>query len=1113
MKLESLKPGAKKLKSYLKSTTDGTASLYDYQEVDSKWTRKTIERIVIEHPDIFQIDNDIISLVKNDINLEGYRETRGKIVNELEKFLVGPFKNDEELGHKKRPMQLYLTGKLVPFGSSSKVVNEEELDIQTNQLAEDEKVDEHLSNRDVFRSSSLGFSFKLKKLSTVQIQASWGMYEGDSHKRVQHHESWNIELKSNTTEILDNQNQDSDPARVKYSVIERDGLYHVSLFLYNSYERVDTYPKQDEIMFQTKLQVIFPRENMELFTSKADRFNVSDELLYRDSKELAIGHGVGVDWEVDSKEVKIESRWLPFYELPTVKHKTFDGYTFSMKELSRMTAKELKEYLSVIPHEYNKWLELQAEIVSELEPHLKEGAEANILKIRKIINRIKEGIDFITQSEDCIGKKAFQFANRCMMIQRAQTKVALEYRSSGKRIKPVHDGKWRLFQIMFILMSIPGVSDKNHSDREIVDLIWFPTGGGKTEAYLGVAAYLMAFRRLSADIFNVEEYAGVTVFMRYTLRLLTTQQFQRATALICAAEYIRAEKPHLYGTVPFSIGLWIGSDSSPNQLKEASEKLEELKQGKEVLKGNPMQLTHCPWCGTTLTVDDYEITEKEQKIKCHHPHCEFYGEDGLPVYTVDEEIYKRVPTILIGTVDKVAQLPWKSNMYELFGQKNFYHPERGFRYDEKESIRGWERINRLRPPELIIQDELHLISGPLGSLTGLYEVAVDLLCQQDGKGPKIIASTATIRGAEAQIKALYGREVTQFPLAVQKADDNFVSYSVDPEEQPGRLYLGICAPGVSSKIQSIQTYAALTTITRTMDSEYIDPYWTMLGYFNTVKELSGMLTTFKDEIPSRLDMLDSEKEFSHQLYVEEMTSRKKAKEIPELLSKMEKTMNEKGALDAVLATNMISVGVDINRLGVMVMHGQPKTTSEYIQATSRVGREYPGLVLTIFNSMRSRDLSHFERFKAYHQAIYRNVEAMSVTPFSVGSRRKGLTGAFIGFLRQSLINISKEKSANKFQYTQYVDKLKNQFASRIDKTDNWEYVEAEKVLMEFVLWWEHMANIYDEQLSYREDQYSKNHLLKQFQVKSKTKEARPAMMSLRNVEGEILVEEMWLENE
>lgn len=551
-----------------------------------------------------------------------------------------------------------------------------------------------------------------------------------------------------------------------------------------------------------------------------------------------------------------------------------------MKELSEMSAKELKETLTIIPEKYRLWLNEQEKIVETLKPHLKKEATNNIQKIQAIIKRIEEGIELVTFSDDSIAKKAFQFANRCMMIQRAQTKVALEYRSTGKRIKPVYDGEWRLFQIMFLLMSIPGVSDPHHEDRNIVDLIWFPTGGGKTEAYLGVAAYLMAYRRLNAeDIFNVEEYAGVTVFMRYTLRLLTTQQFQRATALICAAEYIRTEKEHIYGTVPFSIGLWIGKDSSPNLLKDASEKIQALRQGNEVSTSNPMQLTHCPWCGTELTPDDYEITEKYQKIRCNYSYCEFYGEEGLPVYTVDEAIYNQLPTFLIGTVDKIAQLPWKSNMYELFGMKNFYHPKHGFTYEEKETKRSWKKIGRLKPPELIIQDELHLISGPLGSLTGLYEVAVDLLCQQDGIGPKIIASTATIRGAEDQVKALFGREVNQFPLAVQQADDNFVSYAVETQEKPGRLYIGICAPGVSAKIQAIQTYAALTTITRTEKNEYMDPYWTILGYFNTLKELAGMLTTFKDEIPSRLDMLDPNKSFSHDLLVEEMTSRKKAKEI------------------------------------------------------------------------------------------------------------------------------------------------------------------------------------------------------------------------------------------
>jgi hypothetical protein len=1108
-----MKPGAEKLLNYFNSNSLEELSTSSFQKIDPKWTKKTLNRVVEEHSSLFELEDNKVRLVlKKAMDLTPYIETRSEIVKNLDQFLVGPFAESEVLGEKKRPMALYLTGKLVPFGSSANVVNESDFDIQTNQLLENEKVDEYLSNRDIFRPSSMGFSFKMKKLAPIRIQASWGMYQGKDFERTSHHESWTIDLAPDESKTLMNGKKTSDPARVKYTVMKRDGSFHVSVFLFNNYVKNDgTYPLQEEIMFQTKLSVSLDEKHMSFFTSKADQYNVADELLYRDFQELAIGHGVGVNWQVDSNIVQIESTWLPFYELPSVEHTELNDHDFSMGKLSNMTAIELKDYLSIIPKKYKEWLKIQKDHLEDLDPKLKVEAEKSIKKINKMIARIEAGIEFITESDDCIGKQAFQFSNRSMMIQQAQTKVALKYRSSSKRVKAEYDGKWRLFQIMFLLMNISGVSEHNHEDREIVDLIWFPTGGGKTEAYLGVAAYLMAYRRLSSNILNVEEYAGVTIFMRYTLRLLTIQQFQRATALICAAEYIRQEQPHIYGAVPFSIGLWIGSDSSPNTLGDAAAKLEDIKNGKEVLKGNPIQLSHCPWCGTKLLATDYEFTKDTQKISCNQPQCNFYGENGLPVYTVDDAIYNQVPTIIIGTVDKIAQLPWKNNMSELFGQKNFYHPVTGFVYDGKKSKRGYQKIQRLKPPELIIQDELHLISGPLGSLTGIYEVAVDLLCEFNGSGPKIIASTATIRGAKEQVYALYGREVNQFPLPVLKADDNFVSKSSD--KKPGRLYMGICAPGVSGKIQSIQTYAALSMISRTSVTEHIDPYWTMLGYFNTVKELAGMLTTFKDEIPSRLDMLDPEKAFSHDLQVEEMTSRKKAKEIPELLTSMEKTNKEAGAIDAVLATNMISVGVDVDRLGIMVVHGQPKTTSEYIQATSRVGRKYPGLVLTIFNSMRSRDLSHYERFRAYHQTLYRNVETMSVTPFAIGSRRKGLTGSLIGFLRQSLVEISKEKSVDQFTITAQVEELKERFIDRIGKTQNWNTEEAEEVLTQYLHWWKEVASKYNENLSYRKSEYTKNHLLRQFDEKAKTPEAKPAMTSLRNVEAEIIVEEMWSKNE
>lgn len=390
----------------------------------------------------------------------------------------------------------------------------------------------------------------------------------------------------------------------------------------------------------------------------------------------------------------------------------------------------------------------------------------------------------------------------------------------------------------------------------------------------------------------------------------------------------------------------------------------------------------------------------------------------------------------------------------------------------------------------------------------LYEVTVDVLTSKDGKKAKVIASTATIRGAQEQIRHLYGRDYLQFPLAVQKHNDTFVSREVPVKEQPGRLYVGLCSPGVSNKIQAIQLIAALTVITRSKLSAAMDPYYTMLGYFNTVKELSGMLTTFQDEIVSRLDLLDPGKRFEHSLVVEEMTSRRKAYEIPQLLAQMEKRYDDQEALDAVLATNMISVGVDVDRLGLMVVQGQPKTTSEYIQATSRVGRKYPGLVLTTLNPMRSRDLSHFEQFRSYHQSLYRHVEAMSVTPFASGALYKGLRGAIVGVIRQTLNELSKEQSANSFARSNELEHLIERFMQRAADT-KLDTSELTQEIDGILAWWQLAAEKYGEigELSYKKNPNNgKPHLLRQFDEKGRGDVAMPAMMSLRNVEGSIEIE-------
>ncbi|PEK99525.1 helicase [Bacillus sp. AFS017336] len=1040
--------------------------------------------------------------------LDPYLERRKDLISNLESILIGPIEEKEILSSKKTPNALYLTGKLVPFGSTVEVVNEEDYEIQTNEILDTEKVDEFIANRNPFRASSMGFSFRLNKLVPINITISWGMYDEDYERKPITFQLNNIIPETKEWQL-------EEPGLLRCKVKERDGVFHVSFYLLNGYKR-NSYPLQSEIMFQTKISIKFQDNAILKFVSRADQSNLEDELLYRHVNEYAIGHGVGVDYKFEDKLCLLETTWLPTAEVPIVEHKVIDGLDTSMMSIAKMSKQDLKTNLSKIVDSYTEWVTSEYAKFEGISPHLHEVVNDYLLKVKVIIGRIESGINSIVSNERNF--KAFQFANRVMAIQQAQSKVALRYRSTEERIQPVYTGTWRLFQLAFIIMNIDGISNPHHNDRDLVDLLWFPTGGGKTEAYLGISAFLIGLRRLNGVSHRRETYAGITVMMRYTLRLLTTQQFQRATAMVCAAEFIRQKDALTWGIEPFSIGLWIGQASTPNKIVEAKDKIQQILDGNEVTEGNPMQLENCPWCGNPLTAHNYHFEDHKQKITCSNPECYYASNGGIPAFTVDEVIYNQVPTILIGTVDKIAQIAWNKRFCELFGWKTHYSPIEGFVNDleyksyhliNKQKI-NTEEIDHLIPPELIIQDELHLISGPLGSLTGLYEVAVDYLCQNNRVGPKIIASTATIRGAEEQVKRLFGRKVSQFPLSVTDARDNYFSYQVPLDKKPGRFYLGVCSPGVSGAIHTVHVYAALLSIIRKLEDkdDSIDPYWTVLGYFNTVKELSGTSTKLKDEIPIRIKLLRGQNQKEDQLVSEELTSRKKAAEIPQVLSAIERKYDENG-LDVVLATNMISVGVDIDRLGLMVMHSQPKTASEYIQATSRVGRSYPGLVVTLFNSMRARDLSHFERFKSFHQAMYRFVEPTSVTSFAKGSLERGLTGLVVGMIRQTDFALRKENGAKEFSQTSITEEILEFISKRATSTSEVEFEEIRNEVEKIYTWWEERASV-EEKLSYRQDvKHGRvKHLLRGFKEKTNYRFARPTLNSLRNVEGEIKVIEV-----
>jgi hypothetical protein len=527
--------------------------------------------------------------------------------------------------------------------------------------------------------------------------------------------------------------------------------------------------------------------------------------------------------------------------------------------------------------------------------------------------------------------------------------------------------------------------------------------------------------------------------MRYTLRLLTIQQFQRAATLIMACETIRLSMPKRLGQDAISLGLWIGGSATPNSLKEAKSALNELLDGERVLEGNPYQILSCPWCGKKLSPRDYQISAS-LKIQCPNNNCDFAS--GMPLFLVDEDVYSHRPSLLIGTVDKFARMPWMAQVSEIFGR------------GDKE----------LLPPELIIQDELHLISGPLGTLVGLYESAIDILCLKDGMPPKIIASTATIRRAGEQCKSLFSRSITQFPPSALDARDTFFSKQVSRDEKPGRLYVGINAPGKSMKTALLRIYAVLLQKIFTHQGEIHlrDPYWTLVGYFNSMRELGGAVRLAEDDVRERIRVLamreDGDKRVRFLDTIAELNSRLGADEIPDRLEAMSLEMSTSGAIDVLLATNMISVGVDIDRLGLMVVTGQPKMSSEYIQATSRVGRKYPGLVITLYNWTRPRDRSHYERFVGYHSAIYSHVEPTSVTPYSSRARDRGLHGVFISLVRHMMNDMTPEDAAVNFSPEHpMVRKIIDLIVERVAIIDPSEAEDTRKELGMIVKRWNRLA--------------------------------------------------------
>lgn len=808
------------------------------------------------------------------------------------------------------------------------------------------------------------------------------------------------------------------------------GTRSVSVFLVNN--RLPSSDKKQRdltYIFQTSIAIrtpepLVPRPNLRGRGNRDWDENVAD-LQYRDDYEYAVGHNVSAIamTNPDGTCHQIRTTWIPTADVEKVIPASVKNTELGMEAIAAAPNwAALQNLLVPIVEAYAEWIDGQ-QTKCPSQPQRLSVARDLLHRAEIAKNRIDAGIKALADPQIFT---AFQIANRAI------AKAIRQRATHGKSITPesIPAPQWRPFQLAFLLMNLVGIANPIHNDRELVDLLFFPTGGGKTEAYLGLAAFTLVLRRLR---YPGIESAGVSVLMRYTLRLLTLDQLGRAAAVICALELERQQDARL-GTWAFEIGLWVGQAATPNRMGKKGDNDEYSARSRTIAfqnndrKPSPIPLENCPWCGTKFTRNSFQLLPNpdqptDLRIACVNRRCQFRGDRALPIVAVDEPIYRRLPCFIIATVDKFASLPWVGETGTLFGRVNRYDKD-GF-YGSVHPNRGKPLNGYLPPPDLIIQDELHLISGPLGTMVGQYETAIDVLCSReiDGKQvrPKIVASTATVRRANKQIQALFGRsEVDIFPPPGPNRRDSFFAKTVPATEKNARTYVGIAAQGRSLKVVLLRTYLALLGAAqkhwlaaggKKNPNNPADPYMTLLGYFNSLRELGGSRRIVEDEVNSRLVGYSQRRRVGETagLFADrkiddepkELTSRVSTSEVADTKRRMELTGDCDDKVDVVLATNMISVGLDITRLGLMVVLGQPKTAAEYIQATSRVGRdeERPGLVVTLLNIHRPRDRSHYERFFAWHSTFYRAVEATSVTPFSPRAIDRGIAAVTVALAR------------------------------------------------------------------------------------------------------------------
>lgn len=1033
-------------------------------------------------------------------------DARDTLLERLKVDLIGPEEPNELISD--RPTDRYLTGILFPPRTSISPEDDDEASDADDADAVGTALD-GVKAASAFRPSSAGLSFAVRPSGSaprLRVRVDGARYRpesaaedsaGSSKKRVQ---SWRrdpqfaevsleiAELREQAAPVISLASRGLAGASLHCRIAPWGSILLVTLAVTNDARPTEPRSRvanEEAALFQFSLSVECTSDCE--FVPKPDRAGSASEeddarasaLLYRNVQQFAVGHTCSAMWDepVGASVRQVRTSWFPEATVHVVSAEGDIEFRqgearlpLAAQWLASENAPSLFAALQSFVVAYSKWVaRMEGAALCMPQEHGKQ-AQLHMQRCRTAEQRMRAGIALLESSPEVL--TAFRLANAAL---------ALQY---SWRVNPQPPELiWRPFQLGFALLCLESIANPASNDRETMDLLWFPTGGGKTEAYLLLTAFTIFLRRLRAA--GNPSGAGVTTFMRYTLRLLTIQQFERAAALICACELVRRGKVNLQqvklptnfaSDIPISLGLWVGEGATPNTIADAEKVL-----GTDA-ESSPSQLRSCPCCHEVL---DWRISADRSRVevRCLTKTCDVGQELALlPIWTVDEDVYRERPTLLIGTVDKYAQITRNQKTGCLFGV--------GTAGDS---------------PELVIQDELHLISGPLGSLAGLYETAIDELCRSKaGVRAKIIGSTATIRRAEDQIKALFDRNSFQFPPP--GLDHTNSGFAIENRDVPGRRYVGISTVGRSAKFTQQAVAASLlqAATDTTLPADRRDGYWTLVNYFNSLRELGGALVLMRDDVTRSIRDYaarrpgEVERDAGMQI---ELTSRVRSSDIPKYLKDLERAWSDPDHVDIVLASNMISVGMDVSRLGLMVVNGQPKTIAEYIQATSRVGRsqQAPGLVITLFNAAKSRDRSRYETFASWHRSLYRDVEATSVTPFAPRARDRALHAPYVAMVRHLVDGMENPGAIEHHQ--REAETLLETVIARIKRIDQVEADAARAELNSFLDAWFDRQGLKDYWQDYGEALLTSAEAAAERGNKARFAGQKPTPNSLRSVEA------------